>query len=579
MTRETPRGRWHAEHPGGGWGVVDRPHGLDLSIKDEDARTVMMDFWFRFDRPEYDTTPVHQWVEKFRDAVVKRSYPGLVWGVVSPDATSIDFDPAPPTFYRPALENFLLVRSRTKRRQAWIGAAAAMALGVTVLVVSLALPGSVSFTVLLLWTLIFVVAPPLSTTLAEIYYERSGERPNRVQTTFEGVKLIWNHGRTLLIPWNHVESLELAPKSTVPPLMHAFHHQEYIITWKDIRGRRRSFWATYEVQDLVGNGQSFYPPLSQDERTNHLVWFAAPAGTRIAVAVMPLDAEERQLRKFRQRFPRNGQTYVWYVTEEEDLRITRENLRGRAPSPTAAPLLAEEAMRREYWDDAAELWTAACSLDPSNVEHMSRLVTCLTRQGRTREAKAFLGEHQKQHGPSSRLQVLLSFACREEGDFAGALGAIGKAVELDPNNPDALFMWYDIVAAEGGIAHALTELETVAGTKPVSWAAPYVLAIRASEGGAKAKALEYFESALEREVNDDTVGAYFDFLLWTKESDRALVVVERALKAPARLTSQAWYNLGKRVIVLDRRDLAQALLGRISDPELKRSGEDLLRRL
>lgn len=539
----------------------------------------MMDFWFRFDRPEYETTPVHQWVEKFRDRVVKRSYPGLVWGVVSPDAARIDFELAPPAFYRPALENFLLVRSRTKRRQAWFGAAAATALGVFVPVVSLALPGSVSFAVLLTWTLIFVVAPFLSTKLAELYYERSVGRPNQVQTTFEGVKLIWNHGRTLLVPWNRIESLELAQKSTVPPLMYAFHHQEYIITWKDDRGRRRSFWATYEIQDIVGNGQEFYPSLSHDEMTNHLVWFAAPGGTRIAVAVMPLDAEERRLRKFRERFPRNGQTFVWYVTEQEDLRITRENLRAMAPSPIAAPLLAEEAMRREYWDVAAELWTTAYSSDPLNVEHLSQLVICLTQQGRPQEARGLLNKHQEQHGASSKLHVLLSFACREEGDFAGALGAIGKAVELDPNNLDALFLWFDTVAAEGGIAHALTELETVAGTIPGSWAAPYVLAIRAAEGGAKPKALEYFEGAVTREVNDATVAAYFDFLIWGRDGERAIGLAERALASPERLTSATWFNLGKQAGLLGRRDLARALLERVSDPDLKKTSDDFLRTL
>jgi len=153
---------------------------------------------------------------------------------------------------------------------------------------------------------------------------------------------------------------------------------------------------------------------------------------------------------------------------------------------------------------------------------------------------------------------------RERPDHGGAEDVErGEAVDLDPNSLDALFLWFDVVSAIGGVGQAIAELETVTGSRADAWGPPFVLGIRTGQGGYE-KVREYLATAFERSQNEHTTPAYLELLIRRGDLKAGLDAATRASETPGAdsLGETGWYWIAMAFRLCNLPDRARWALGK-----------------
>jgi len=252
----------------------------------------------------------------------------------------------------------------------------------------------------------------------------------------------------------------------------------------------------------------------------------APPGSQVFVSEVPLNDEELRYHKLSPRLLPSGPLHPVYVTREEDARIVRDYVRTHSLDARDLKLLGMTAIRYEMWDSAVDLLTQASKTAPEDGEIIYHLGGSLLKSNRADEASKLVTDYLDRHPDSDKGHAILAAIEMKRERIEEASHHIGRAVEINPNNLEALETWFDLIVSESGVGQAIAELDYLATQHEGAWAPYLVLAHRLSVTSELDRALEYCKKALERERNNETLSAYSRILLDRQEVDEAVNLLE-----------------------------------------------------
>lgn len=125
-----------------------------------------------------------------------------------------------------------------------------------------------------------------------------------------------------------------------------------------------------------------------------------------------------------------------------------------------------EASRSGQWEQAAEDFTKAVSLDPASAPAYLNLGLSRLQQGRVEDAVKALNRAVTLSPKLRGANLFLGIARYRTNDFSGAATALKREIRLDPRNAQAL-MWLGVVQlGEGDAAGASVSLDEAAKLSP-----------------------------------------------------------------------------------------------------------------
>lgn len=510
-----------------------------------------------------DRKVIDRFLEDLLDRIQSRIEIELYEGMVSEDGSAIDFVGKTPPFYSSWMLN---IPQPVSRRHRILGLVLGIAF--SVLFALYAVPyifGEMGLSVFLLGTILFLPLA-LFCISAFVYLTYSPRYPRQVMPTLLGLRIITRRGRHLSIPWSNLEnvvshvsmwsggSFGFSPGGPMTG--------EYKAYYMDEENRRRLLFFEGDVAQAVQQSMDLARNMPLEEKRLFEVWNTAPPGSQVFLGLRPLPEEVMKSRKLSLRFLPSGRTDPVYVTTEEDRRIARDYLSGESFDVEELRGLGSVASTQEYWDLGAEIFKKALEMEPSNPEIAYHHGGCLMKEGKLDEAKRSLEEFIASHGPYSEIHVALAGVALQSLKPEESIYHVGKAVELDPNNLEALHIWFDAVSREGGISQAIAELDFLSSSREDSWAVFLVLGEHLENMGVMEDAQSCLERAVARSSREETISHLSAFCLRRGDPQTAIEATEEAAKE-AKLGPASWYNLAIAYKMLGRRYKAREALDNI----------------
>lgn len=435
-------------------------------------------------------------------------------GIVSQDGQEIVFEGEVPKWYGGLTHDNQLMDFSGKKKWGW-----AFFLGLFWFFFSISLIlfllGITNFILAFIW----LVLSTLLTITIILLVSGSQTHPRKIQIERKGIRAFYRRTSSYLIPWASITFVPETFQST------------YLIGFKMEKNKRAMdrHIAISEKCAIVLAGAMLrrkdFSEFANDATFE--IWNIALPNSKVIVANKLLTDEELRFRKLRRRFLNNGIYTPVYVTEEEDMRNLKDYL--KMPSYTIEDLkkIGMLGINQFLWKESSEIWTHVHSIAPKDIDTMNNLAITLIRTKRIKEGLEITYKILRQEPNSSMAMFLQSLAYYEQGNIEEAQLKLGKAVEANPNNIDALQLWFDIVASEGGLGQAISEIDYLASTHKKSWG-PYFVIGAAYQRMQKADdAYNYYKQALKREANETTLGASADVLIYMGKPNEAATMLEK----------------------------------------------------
>jgi tetratricopeptide (TPR) repeat protein len=125
-----------------------------------------------------------------------------------------------------------------------------------------------------------------------------------------------------------------------------------------------------------------------------------------------------------------------------------------------------EASRAGQWEEAADYFAKATTLDPASAPASLNLGLARLQQGRVTDAEVALTRSLTLQPKLRGANLFLGIARYRKNDYAGAITALKREVRLDPRNAQAL-MWLGVTQLAAGDAEAATvNLDEAAKLEP-----------------------------------------------------------------------------------------------------------------
>jgi len=175
-------------------------------------------------------------------------------------------------------------------------------------------------------------------------------------------------------------------------------------------------------------------------------------------------------------------------------------------APQSVPDAGLRAEMQGQWTDAVEIYKQALKADPAQAHLWERIgdIRATQLKDPTRAAEA-LREAVKYAPMDARLYHKLSQAYAAAQQGPGALAAIARAVELEPNNPTYLRARGELATWTGDYALALSSFERVLAATPQDAGAMLGAARASSRSGKKDAAVPRYRAYLEQHPQDKAV--------------------------------------------------------------------------
>ncbi len=510
-----------------------------------------------------DRRVIDRYLEDLLDRIQGRIEIRLYEGTVSENGSAIDFDGKTPPFYSSWMSN---IPYPVTRRHRILGLVLGIAFSALYsLFVVPYIFGEITLYLLLVGTIIFLPLA-LFCISAYVYLTYSPRYPREVMPTLLGLRIITYRGRHLSIPWSNLENVvshaSMWTSSSIGFSPYGSTQAEFKAYYADKENRRRLLFFEEDVAQAVQKSLDLARKMPLEKKRLFEVWNTAPPRSQVFLGLRPLPEEVMKSRKLSLRFLPSGRTDPVYVTTEEDRRIARDYLSGESFDAEELRGLGSVASTQEYWDLGAEIFKKALELEPSDAEIMYHYGGCLTKNGKLEEAKDSLEEFIASYGPHSEIHVALAGVALQSLKPEESIYHVGKAVELDPNNLEALHIWFDAVSREGGISQAIAELDFLSSSREDSWAVFLVLGEHLENMGMMEDAQSYLERAVARSSREETVSYLSAFYLRKGDPQTAIDTTEKAAKE-AKLGPASWYNLAIAYKMLGRRYRAREALDNI----------------
>jgi len=570
LLRTLKPGRWAFTHNGQGpLASVAQPHNLDLRVTSEGEGISLLDFRFYFNHELLDKSQIHRWVTRFRETLLNDLYPEPIRGVVASDGTHVEFPDGTPPFYRREMINHLGVRSRLAREGDALAFAGVVGAGFTLALLFALLPlvHPSPLWPILVFSL-FVGIATVAAFMSRARYRLSPMYPLRVRPTWDRLVVEYGKGGLFEIRWPEIVRIT---SETTQGLGTAWKpgrnftttrvQTEYVVICK-VKHKPLMFLVNDDVRAAIEERLSQNTGDASSQEASAMVELKPP-GTAAYVRVRPMSREEANLRKLIQRSPASGLLGSIYVSLADDEQTILSAVTTGVYEDATLLALADHARGLDYWELGTKVYGELSARRPTDPKIIYHLGGCLLQQGKTSELRAALGKFQVSNSPNAKICVILALAADRDADPEGALHHIGEAVDLDPNSLDALFLWFDVVSAIGGVGRAIAELETVTGSRADAWGPPFVLGIRTGQGGYE-KVREYLATAFERSQNEHTTPAYLELLIRRGDLKAGLDAATRASETPGAdsLGETGWYWIAMAFRLCNLPDRARWALGK-----------------
>jgi tetratricopeptide (TPR) repeat protein len=194
------------------------------------------------------------------------------------------------------------------------------------------------------------------------------------------------------------------------------------------------------------------------------------------------------------------------VKDEHDKKILLESANKKWNDPIYLEDIMNFALYEKYLEEAITIGKRLLQLAPDNEDILKNTFSCLLHLKRLEEAEKMIQKRIEAREPSSFEELVISSIHKERGRIEEALYHIGRSVNKNPNNLDALRTWIRIVSSESGKAQALSEMDYLATQYPSAWGPPCALGEWLFSEGDLEQAESYMKSAMEREASEEVIG-------------------------------------------------------------------------
>lgn len=441
----------------------------------------------------------------------------LSQGVVSDDGrTVIMKDGTPSRFFEPTMN--LKVNISRGAIIALGGFVAFFFALSAVMVVLYSLGQLTDFQFHMLTSLSFLTALTLLSFL--YYWAYSWKYPVSILPTLRGMHFNHHGQRSHFVPWERFQSVSEVSVG-----------REWRINWTD-ESRRPQY-----ARVLPHTGISAWEAhqsilwLGQVKDTQHFQALnIAPPGTRVFISDQSLTPDQLRYRELARRYLPDGPSRSVYVTIEDDARLVRQYLEEHQLSKEDLKTISSEVISGELWDLGVDVLQRALELDSNDEEVVYFLGGCLLKSERVEEGLKIVDDFLARHPDSSKCHTARAMLSMEHQQVEEALHHVGRAVESDQNNVEALEMWFGIVSGESGVGQAIAELDYVSEKYPEAWGPLIVLGYRMLAQGNSEEALKRFERAYELERNDDTAYGLSNAFYSQQRVAEAIFLLEEAMK-------------------------------------------------
>jgi tetratricopeptide (TPR) repeat protein len=199
--------------------------------------------------------------------------------------------------------------------------------------------------------------------------------------------------------------------------------------------------------------------------------------------------------------------------------------------PRVASALAQYQEQAGRLTDAAQTYTVALAVQPTNRELKLRRIGVLYQAKEYARAAAFAADARKQHPEDTRFARLQARAQFDAGDRSGAITTLEGLLKSAPADTQTQFALVDVYNDAGRVADAERLLRQIVAAEPANAnALNYLGYLLANRGDQLDEAIRLVRRALDTDPNN---GAYLDSLGWAHYRRGDLNEAEKYLTAAA----------------------------------------------
>jgi len=249
------------------------------------------------------------------------------------------------------------------------------------------------------------------------------------------------------------------------------------------------------------------------------------------------------------------------MTREQDRQVLLELAQRRQWDD--AETLREIAMacfHSGYFPEAAAICRRILELDPEDDGALLHLGVALLHDEQLGEAETTVLDYLRRCPECAVGHVNLAKVYGEMGRETDAVGALDRALDLDPDNTHALDLLYLTLREAGRTQAALDRLEHVAQDQPQSWGPYRTIAQHWQREDVVEQAVGYYLRAFERAPRSaELLRTLSGYLGQQGRIEELVSVVEWAAQL-GPISPEATYNLARAYLELGRVEPARALL-------------------
>lgn len=365
--------------------------------------------------------------------------------------------------------------------------------------------------------LVFLLLLGSSGPMGLIYYSRTKKFPTHVLPNFDGVHLYYPRKPTVFVPWDRCDGIAQSGSRALVR-----------INWRDEKGKSHFAFLTDPVAGMVSDAHEAVTSVLGDisKSSSFMAFNVVSSNSEVLVPRRPLTDEEIRYKKLSRRWISKGPPIPVYITKEEDARLVKEYVGNADLDKDGLKEVATHAAFEEMWELGAELYEKLVKSFPDEEEFAYSLGGCLMESDRIQDGLKVVDSYLEKHPDSSRCHAMKATLSMKIERVEEALHHIGRAVEIDPNNLEALNIWFDIVGGESGTGQAIAEMDYLTAQYPNSWGPLVTLGYRNLATRQLDDALNHMRKAVDIESNDDTVFALSNVLLEMQSIDEAIQLME-----------------------------------------------------
>jgi tetratricopeptide (TPR) repeat protein len=367
----------------------------------------------------------------------------------------------------------------------------------------------------------------------------SRRTPSTLRATRSGITLVRGKDERK-IPWDRVEGI--VPRGSAST--------DVLLAVRDEKPRiRLSQMCSWRLQDIMERREKAekvreYPWLFPD-------WRVVRGGMAAKLPNRTPTPDECRTMGVRMYFLRDPRRTLVVVPEEGDVESLMRAAKAAWGDGDALRSLMKDAALEGYHGTAGTLAARLREIVPGDEEAFKIHFGSLMELKETEEAAKLVNAFLAEHPDSSNAHLARSAVLKDRGRIEDALYEVGRAVDLDGNNLEALRLWATIVSDEGGTAQAISELDYLAHAHPENWGPYYALGELMASKAAMDEAEKYLRKSLDVSVSDEAVGLLSALYGTSKRHKELVALVEDARKsrslgpAPILNLFSAYMELGR----------------------------------